>query len=72
MVNDEEGFLENIFEKLMFEAPFLRAKTDDGTEHMLWKVEGAKHPEVAEFFKDKSIYIVDGHHRYESALMYAN
>jgi len=71
MVNDEEGFLENIFEKWMFEAPFLKAKTDDGTEHMLWKVEGAKHPEVADFFKDKSIYIVDGHHRYESALMYA-
>lgn len=71
MVNDEEGFLENIFEKWMFGAPFLKAKTDDGTEHMVWKAEGAKHPEIAEFFNDKPIYIVDGHHRYESALMYA-
>lgn len=71
MVNDDEGFLENLFEKWMFNAPFLKGKTDDGTEHMLWKVEGAKYPEVAEFFKDKPIYIVDGHHRYESALMYA-
>ncbi|MFM8314321.1 MAG: DUF1015 family protein [Deltaproteobacteria bacterium] len=71
MVNDEEGFLETLFEKWMFSDPFLKAKTDDGTEHVLWKVEGAKFPEVAQFFKDKPIYIVDGHHRYESALMYA-
>ncbi len=71
MVNDGEGFLEGIFEKWMFEPPFLKAQTDDGTEHRLWKVEGAKYPEVTEFFNDRPIYIVDGHHRYESALMYA-
>ena len=71
MVDDDEGFLENIFEKWMFEPPFLKAHTDDGTEHLLWKVEGEKYPEIGEFFKEKSIYIVDGHHRYESALMYA-
>jgi uncharacterized protein (DUF1015 family) len=71
MVKDDEGFLEGLFEKWMFGTPFLRARTDDGTDHVLWKVEGAKYPEVAQFFSDKPIYIVDGHHRYESALIYA-
>ena len=71
MVNDEEGFLEGLFDKWMFEAPFLKAKTDDGTDHVVWKAEGAKYPQIAEFFSSRPIYIVDGHHRYESALMYA-
>ena len=71
MVNDEEGFLESLYEKWMYETPFLKGRTDDGTEHIVWKVEGAKYPQVSQFFADKPIYIVDGHHRYESALTYA-
>jgi len=71
MVKDSEGFLENQFENWAFEKPFLKAQGEDGVLHSIWKKESEKAPEVAQFFKDKPLYIVDGHHRYESALMYA-
>lgn len=71
MVKDQEGFLATQFENWSFEAPFLQAKSDDGVVHTLWKKEAIQAPEISAFFQHKPIYIVDGHHRYESALMYA-
>jgi uncharacterized protein (DUF1015 family) len=71
MVKDEEGFLGTLFEKWSYEKVFFRGKSDDGCEHSLWKIEGAKAKEVTEFFENQPIYIVDGHHRYESAVQYA-
>lgn len=71
MVKDEEGVLANQFESWSFEKPFLQALGEDGVLHSVWKVEANKAPSIQTFFKEKPIYIVDGHHRYESALMYA-
>jgi len=71
MVKDPEGFLESQFENWAFEPPFLQAEGEDGVLHSVWKKESEKVPQLAQFFSDKPIYIVDGHHRYESALMYA-
>jgi uncharacterized protein (DUF1015 family) len=71
MVKDSEGFLNSQFEKWVFEKPFLSAKSEDGVSHTVWKTEVNRAPDISAFFKDKPIYIVDGHHRYESALMYA-
>lgn len=71
MVKDEEGFLSTQFESWSFEKPFLRAQGEDGVTHSIWKIEISKAPSLQTFFTEKPIYIVDGHHRYESALMYA-
>jgi len=71
MVKDSEGFLNSQFEKWVFEKPFLSATSEDGVSHTVWKTEVNRAPDISAFFKDKPIYIVDGHHRYESALMYA-
>lgn len=71
MVKDPDGFLESQFENWAFEKPFLQAQGEDGVVHSIWKKEIEKASEVAQFFNDKPLYIVDGHHRYESALMYA-
>jgi len=71
MVKDPEGILNSLYERYEFQAPLLHGKTDDGVEHAIWKFSPAKAPELAQFFANKPIYIVDGHHRYESALMYA-
>ena len=71
MVKDPNGFLAEQFEHWSFEKPFLRARSEDGVEHTIWRVEEIKAPEVVSFFSSIHIYIVDGHHRYESALMYA-
>jgi uncharacterized protein (DUF1015 family) len=49
----------------------LHGKTDDGVDNAIWKLEASKVPELAQYLEDKAIYIVDGHHRYESALNYA-
>lgn len=71
MVKDPEGFLSSLLEKWEFREPLLHGSTDDGAEHSVWKLEAEKVPELAAFFENQPLYIVDGHHRYESALAYA-
>lgn len=71
MVKDKRGVLETLYEKWTFEKPFLTGHTDEGVDHAVWKIPEPKALEVAKFFEDEPIYIVDGHHRYESSLMYA-
>ena len=71
MVKDPDGFLNSLYERWEFQTPLLKGKTDDGVENAIWKINPAKAPELTAFLEDKAIYIVDGHHRYESALMYA-
>jgi uncharacterized protein (DUF1015 family) len=42
-----------------------------GHIHQLWRVtDAAIHQRISDFMKDKSIFIADGHHRYETALNY--
>jgi uncharacterized protein (DUF1015 family) len=71
MVKDPDGFLSNHFETWMFHAPFLRTVDAMGTEHVLWREEETKAGNISAFFQERPIYIVDGHHRYESAVAYA-
>ena len=43
----------------------------NGQKHFLWRItDTAVHRYVSEAFKDKLIFIADGHHRYETALNY--
>lgn len=71
MVKDPEGFLESQFEQWAFEKPLLQAQSNSNVSHTVWQVEAQKASELPQFFEEKPIYIVDGHHRYGSALMYA-
>lgn len=71
MVADKEKYLDSHFDKWSFEKPFLKGKSDEGVTHTLWKKEVSGKDEIAEFFSSRPIYIVDGHHRYESSLNYA-
>ena len=42
-----------------------------GHLHQLWRVtDAAVHQRISDFMNDKSIFIADGHHRYETALNY--
>jgi uncharacterized protein (DUF1015 family) len=44
---------------------------DKGDRHMLWKItDPALQSDISNAFKDKVLYIADGHHRYETALNY--
>ena len=42
-----------------------------GKRHILWRVSNAKiHEKIKETIKSKTLYIADGHHRYETALKF--
>lgn len=71
MVKDREGTLASLYEEVAYHAPLLTAKGDDGVQHAIWRIDAAKTGAITSFFTDKPVYIVDGHHRYESALRYA-
>ncbi len=72
MVKDPAGELNVLYEKYSFKAPFLIARTDDGIEHALWKIDASQAQSTLDkFFTDRPIYIVDGHHRYSSAIEYS-
>ncbi|MDH3359488.1 MAG: DUF1015 domain-containing protein [Desulfobulbaceae bacterium] len=49
--------------------PLCSATDDDGGRHVLWAVtEPAVLAKVQKIFKDKALYIADGHHRYTTSL----
>ncbi len=54
------------------ESPILRAKDDFGATHKVWRVNDPETiRQVQEALADKVLFIADGHHRYETAVNYA-
>lgn len=70
MVKDSSGKLKELFDAWSFETAFLTATDDEKTQHALWKVPSRFQSQVQSLVEGP-IYIVDGHHRYSSALEYA-
>lgn len=50
--------------------PLLEAKTPDGQRHLLFALDHSREHDIVRAFAGRSIYIADGHHRYETALAY--
>jgi uncharacterized protein (DUF1015 family) len=51
--------------------PDMKFIDTNGHLHQLWRVtDAAVHQRISGFMNDKSIFIADGHHRYETALNY--
>lgn len=51
--------------------PIVKATGDDGVDNMLWRVVDEEVIEgVVTEMKDKSLFIADGHHRYDTAVNY--
>lgn len=51
--------------------PVISFTDDDGQLHKVWAVTDDNFIEtIKDFFKDRNIYIADGHHRYETALQF--
>lgn len=64
----EEG---NLFSNLSTSPPLLRAVDSYGVTYTMWVLVNASVISIiSSYFKDKIIYIADGHHRYETALAY--
>lgn len=73
LYSDPEKRLTRFLEPHFRTAPFADFSDEDGVRHRLWRV---RDPELFrktdEIVGAKSLFIADGHHRYETALAYRN
>ncbi len=68
---DPEKKIERIIEEKIHPTPFIDFVNDNGIRNQLWKVHDKDIiNRVSEGLKDLSLFIADGHHRYETALNY--
>ncbi|TFG16021.1 MAG: DUF1015 domain-containing protein [Promethearchaeota archaeon] len=66
------GTAENLFNKYIYERPFLQTQDRDGFTHKIWKVwEEEDIRKFQEIVKKHSIIIADGHHRYITSLRHS-
>ncbi len=70
LYRDREGKLASVFERIMSGPPLMAFSSQD-YELSLWKIENPPQiDQIREELADKSLYLADGHHRYETALRY--
>lgn len=71
LFHDAEGEIVPLLSNLPSEQADFVAGDDDGVTYSVWAVtEQRVITKIGELFADKVVYIADGHHRYETALMY--
>ncbi|HEX8981530.1 MAG TPA: DUF1015 domain-containing protein [Ktedonobacterales bacterium] len=71
LYDDPQGALAKALAKPLKRQPEVTFTDEAGEEHRLWVSRDAALIErVATFFRDRQIYIADGHHRYETGLAY--
>ncbi len=69
---DEKKTVNQIMTEICKSKPTETFTTDDGIIHNMWVVtDEAICGEIEESFKDKQLFIADGHHRYETALNFS-
>lgn len=69
--DDPARELEAALAPLRERLPNLMLTDEDGEEHRVWAVHDPRMANtVATFFAPRQLYVVDGHHRYETALAY--
>ena len=71
LYRDSAGQIAEILEAAVSKAPLLDFDDPDGQHHTLWRIDQRPQIEALhERFAGETIYIADGHHRYETALTY--
>ena len=69
---DEKKTVNQIMSDICESAPTESFTTDDGITHNMWVVSDCDVcKKIEESFKDKQLFIADGHHRYETALNFS-
>lgn len=71
VVKDEENFLAETLKSVPSEKPIVKGRSDEGVDHTVWIIPSKNNSALRAFFQSRPIYIVDGHHRYESSTTYA-
>ena len=73
LYEDSGNRIFNYFKKIIHIPPMISFDFNDGSTHNMWVVEDESiFRKVAEVLVDKSIFIADGHHRYETSRNYRN
>ncbi|HZC06157.1 MAG TPA: DUF1015 domain-containing protein [Ktedonobacterales bacterium] len=71
LYDDPQGALAQALAATLAREPDLAFRDESDEAHRLWIIRDAELIErVAAFFRDRQLYIADGHHRYETALAY--
>lgn len=69
LYRDRRLELTALFGELMDRPATLDGRDDMGQEYALWRItDPGVQESIGRFFSDKSIFLADGHHRYEAAL----
>lgn len=71
LYDDPAGDLASLLEQVAADDPTVDFTDEAGERHRLWVIANESiATRVAGFFRDRQLYIADGHHRYETALAY--
>lgn len=71
LYSDTDGKIPQLINELSAGAPNTEFTDFENVTHRMWIAEKSeKTAELCRLFKDKKLYIADGHHRYETALNY--
>ena len=72
LYSDPERKIDGVLEEQRITPPFINFVDENGSAHQLWKINDMDIiREVAKEVEGNSLYIADGHHRYETALNYS-
>jgi uncharacterized protein (DUF1015 family) len=73
LYDDPQSAVGPIIAPALKDPPRLSIKGEDGDHHTIWSLEGdQRFAQLAEVFSTSTLYIADGHHRYETALNFRN
>jgi len=73
LYSDESGQATTTLAAATSGAPYAQTTDDDGTKNRLWRLTDSQQIEtIQRALEDQELLIADGHHRYETARVYAN
>lgn len=70
---DEKDEINQSIQHTISDEPFINVKGYDGFDHAIWKLtDETVINKIQSFLDDDILFIADGHHRYQTAINYAN
>ena len=73
LYSDPEDTINQQLKKMTGVIPLLEVTDEDNTRHQLWRIsQMGVIKQISQHLRDSSLFIADGHHRYETALNYRN
>ena len=71
IIRSKDGSFHSLLSELAVGEPVLSAEDNYGVTHSMWIINGETELDrIHRFCTDRTLYIADGHHRYETALAY--